>query len=78
MIIAEKMESRQLTAGENPSAIRVYIVDGSSDDLAVMAFANSYIDSIYNGLLLNSVEIEPIAIDAVVPDLTSLVMPTTS
>lgn len=58
--VTEKFESRRSTAGDNPSAELVYTVRGTDDDLAARAAAEAASPGTYDGLLRQTVSVEPV------------------
>jgi hypothetical protein len=61
--VHEKWESRETTLGENPSITLVYIVRGTTDDLAAKTALIAASPVLYDGLVRQSLHLERIAED---------------
>ena len=58
--IDEKFDSREATVGESPTAQRLYIVQGTDDDLLVQSLVAATAPLIYNGLKREGFSIKPL------------------
>ena len=63
--LREKIDSRQSQEGESPSVTLLYDLDGTADDIAAKALALSSTPSEYDGLVRQSVGLEPQEVDSV-------------
>ena len=59
--VEEKYDSRQSTTGDNAQVTMTYIASGSDDDLAIKSAVESFAPETYDGLPMQSVQIEPIS-----------------
>ncbi len=59
----EKIDSRQWTTGENASVTLNYILEGTSDDLTAKLLVTNSTATSYEGLVRQSIELEPIEVD---------------
>lgn len=62
--LTERIDSRRITLGENPSADLVYILAGTSDDATAIALVESSAPPTYQGLYRQSIQLEPEWVDA--------------
>jgi hypothetical protein len=58
--INEKVGSRTTTEGDNPSIELVYIIDGSTDDIACKIALDAYAPGTYDGLAKKSLHLDPV------------------
>ncbi|HRR83308.1 MAG TPA: hypothetical protein P5118_24260, partial [Planctomycetota bacterium] len=63
LTLTEKLDSRKWTTGDNASVEMVYILTGTSDDVTAKNLIASSTPSIYNGLVRQSIQIEPEWVD---------------
>ena len=59
--VEEKYDSRQSTTGDNAQVTLTYIASGSDDDLAIKSAVENFAPETYDGLPMQSVQIEPIS-----------------
>ncbi len=59
--VEEKYDSRQSTTGANAQVTLTYIASGSDDDLAIKSAVENFAPETYDGLPMQSVQIEPIS-----------------
>jgi hypothetical protein len=59
----EKIESRKWVTGESPSAELVYILTGTSDDVSAKTLATNSTAPTYEGLVRQSIEVQPEWVD---------------
>ena len=59
--VEEKYDSRQSTTGNNAQVTLTYIASGSDDDLAIKSAVKNFAPETYDGLPMQSVQIEPIS-----------------
>lgn len=62
--IQEKLDSRRVSLGENPSVELVYILTGTADDAAAVATVEAASPLVYQGLFRQSLQLEPEWVDA--------------
>ena len=63
LTLTEKLDSRKWTTGDNASVEMVYILTGTSDDVTAKNLIASSTASTYNGLVRQSIQIEPEWVD---------------
>ena len=67
LTLTEKLDSRKWTTGDNASVEMVYILTGTSDDVTAKNLIASSTAGTYNGLVRQSIQIEPEWVDITVP-----------
>ena len=60
----ERVDSRERTTGEKPTATLHYVVEGTDDDLVATTTLLSAAPAVYDGLIRASANIEPIHVDS--------------
>jgi hypothetical protein len=70
VIVEEKMESREVTTGDNASAILRYIIRGTADSDEVKAALYAASPIFFDGLVRLSREISPVFVDVANPDIS--------
>ena len=68
LTLTEKLDSRKWTTGDNASVEMVYILTGTSDDVTAKNLIASSTASTYNGLVRQSIQIEPEWVDTTTSD----------
>jgi len=68
LTLTEKLDSRKWTTGDNASVEMVYILTGTSDDVTAKNLIASSTASTYNGLVRQSIQIEPEWVDTTTGD----------
>jgi hypothetical protein len=63
LTLTECPDSRQTTTGENGTVTLKYILEGTADDLAAKTLVANSVPETYDGLVRQSIEIEPLAVD---------------
>ncbi len=63
LTLTEKLDSRKWTTGDNATVEMVYILTGTSDDVTAKNLIASSTASTYNGLVRQSIQIEPEWVD---------------
>ena len=66
--VEEKPDSREITTGDNASAILRYSIRGTADDGEAKAALGSEAPSTYDGLVRKSREVTPVFVDVSSPD----------
>lgn len=61
--LVEKLDSRRVTLGENPSVELVYILTGTADDAAAVAAIEAAAPLIYQGLFRQGLQLDPQWVD---------------
>jgi len=61
--LTEKIDSRELVAGERPSATLHYFIDGTASDLVARSTLLAGTPLVYDGLLRSESSVEPIVVD---------------
>ena len=59
----EKLDSRKWVTGDNPSVELVYILTGTSDDVSAKTLATNSTAATYQGLVRQSIEVQPEWVD---------------
>ena len=68
LTLTEKLDSRKWNTGDNASVEMVYILTGTSDDVTAKNLIASSTASTYNGLVRQSIQIEPEWVDTTTGD----------
>jgi len=68
LTLTEKLDSRKWVTGDNASVEMVYILTGTSDDVTAKNLIASSTASVYNGLVRQSIQIEPEWVDTTTGD----------
>ncbi len=68
LTLTEKLDSRKWTTGDNASVEMVYILTGTSDDVTAKNLIASSTVGTYNGLVRQSIQIEPEWVDTTTGD----------
>lgn len=68
LTLTEKLDSRRWTTGDNASVEMVYILAGTSDDVTAKNLISSSTPASYNGLVRQSIQIEPEWVDTTAGD----------
>ncbi len=68
LTLTEKLDSRKWTTGDNASVEMVYILTGTSDDVTAKNLIASSTAGTYNGLVRQSIQIEPEWVDTTTGD----------
>jgi hypothetical protein len=68
LTLTEKLDSRKWNTGENASVEMVYILTGTADDVAAKALIESSTAETYNGLVRQSINLEPEWVDTAASD----------
>jgi hypothetical protein len=63
LTLTEKLDSRKWTTGDNASVEMVYMLTGTADDLAAKSLIESSTATTYNGLVRQSINLEPEWVD---------------
>jgi len=63
LTLTEKLDSRKWTTGDNATVEMVYILTGTSDDVTAKTLIENSTASVYNGLVRQSIQIEPEWVD---------------
>ena len=63
LTLTEKLDSRKWTTGDNASVEMVYILTGTSDDLTAKTLIENSTAETYNGLVRQSINLEPEWVD---------------
>jgi hypothetical protein len=66
--LTEKLDSRKWTTGDNASVEMTYILTGTSDDLTAKTLIENSTATYYNGLVRQSIQIEPEWVDETAGD----------
>ena len=61
--LTEKLDSRKWTTGDNASVEFVYVLTGTSDDVTAKVLIENSTAIYYNGLVRQSIQIEPEWVD---------------
>jgi len=64
--LTEKIDSRAWTTGESASVTLSYILEGTSDDVTAKTLVTNSTATEYQGLVRQSIELEPIEVDTAV------------
>jgi hypothetical protein len=59
----EQVDSRSMTTGENAAATLHYVLEGTSSDVTALTLAQSSTALYYQGLVRQSIDIEPVFVD---------------
>ena len=62
--LTEKVDSRRVSLGENPSIELAYVLTGTSDDATAVSTIESNTPTSYQGLLRQDIQLEPEWVDA--------------
>jgi hypothetical protein len=62
--LREKIDSRETQLGENPSVTLLYDLEGTSDDLTAKMLATNSTPTTYDGLVRQSITLEPQGVDS--------------
>jgi len=63
LMLTEKVDSRKWTTGDNATVEVVYTLTGTSNEVTAMDFVTSATSDVYNGLVRQSIQIEPEWVD---------------
>lgn len=68
LTLTEKLDSRKWNTGDNASVEMVYILTGTSDDITAKNLISSSTPTSYNGLVRQSINLEPEWVDTTASD----------
>jgi len=68
LTLTERLDSRKWTTGDNASVEMVYILTGTSDDITARNLISSSTPTSYNGLVRQSINLEPEWVDTTASD----------
>ena len=63
--LKERIDSRRFVTGERPSGELRYILTGTADDATARGYATANIPTSYDGLSLQSIDVEPLTVDEI-------------